>query len=248
MKRSDIKTIAFLSVDNTRTFEDKSLNELYVNEWEQAAIASKELVEACQYYKITMINVLEKHPIGHISLAANYKDKKPFESISYEEVKDWTEEENGIGERAEFTLDDLKTHLSKVQVQMLRPDHSIKDTNGIELTQPLQAEEFDIEIIKWTNPSKEAYSWFDETTLDEELQKRNKKILLIGWVATDYCVGQTALDGQQKWYEVYLVSEAVRWVTKDTTDTMIKTLLEAGVKQISTKELYATLAKYPQKK
>lgn len=246
MKRTDIKNIAFVSVDNTKTFEEKNLDELYVTEWEQAAIATKELVEACQYYKIMTINVLEKHPIGHISLAGNYKDKKPFDTITYDEVKDWTEKENGIGERAEFTLEDLKKHLSIVKEQRLRPDHSIKDTSWIELTQPLQAEDFDLEIIKWTNPAKEAYSGFDETTLDEELQKRNKKILLIGWVATDYCVGQTALDGQNKWYEVYLINEAIRWVSEDTTNAMLKILSDAWVKQISTKDLYRALAKYPQ--
>jgi len=32
MKRSDNKIIACISVDNTKTFEDKSLNELYVAE------------------------------------------------------------------------------------------------------------------------------------------------------------------------------------------------------------------------
>lgn len=246
MKRSDIKNIAFVSVDNTRTFEDETLKELYVTEWEKAAIASKELVEACKYYKITLINVLEKHPIGHISLAANYKNRTPGEDITYDEVKDQTEEHNDIGERAEFTLDELKAHLAKVKVQKLRPDHSINETSWVELTQPLQAEEFDLEIVKGTNPAREAYSGFDGTTLDEELQKRNKKILLIGWVATDYCVGQTALDGQNKWYEVYLINEAVRWVSEDTTNAMLKILSDAGVKQISTKDLYRALAKYPQ--
>jgi hypothetical protein len=51
-------------------------------------------MEACAYYGITLINVIEEHPLGHISLAANYKDKKPFDSINYFEVADRTDEEN----------------------------------------------------------------------------------------------------------------------------------------------------------
>ncbi|MEI8252422.1 MAG: hypothetical protein WCG25_01395 [bacterium] len=51
-------------------------------------------MEACKYYGITTINVLEEHPIGHVSLAANYKNKKPFEMINYFEVAEWTNENN----------------------------------------------------------------------------------------------------------------------------------------------------------
>ncbi|HBB04353.1 TPA: hypothetical protein DCZ39_05695 [Patescibacteria group bacterium] len=119
------------------------------------------------------INVLEEHPIGHVSLAANYTDKNAFDCITYDEVKAWTEENNGIGERAEFTLPELKKFLSEVGSQVLRPDHSIQKTPGVELTPPLQASDFDIKIIKGTDAAKEAYSGFDETTLHETLQKKD---------------------------------------------------------------------------
>ena len=60
---NDVEDIAMISVDNTQTFENKNLNELYVNEGEQAAYATKKIMEACKYYGITTINVLEEHPI-----------------------------------------------------------------------------------------------------------------------------------------------------------------------------------------
>jgi hypothetical protein len=85
-------------------------------------------MEVCAYYGITLINVIEEHPLGHISLAANYKDKQVFELITYEEVKNWTEENNGIGERAQFTLSELKRFLCEVGSQRLWPDHGIVDT------------------------------------------------------------------------------------------------------------------------
>ena len=111
---NDADLIALISVDNTQTFEKKDLQELYVTEGEQAAQATKKSMEACKKYGITMINVLEEHPIGHISLAANYKNKQAFEMISYQEVQERTQENNGIGQRAQFTLAELKRFLSEV--------------------------------------------------------------------------------------------------------------------------------------
>ena len=244
---NDPQEIAMISVDNTQTFENKDLNELYVNQGEQAAHGTKKIMETCKYYGITMINVLEEHPIWHISLAANYKNKKQFEMINYFEVADRTDEENQLSERAQFTVDELKSFLKQLSLQwksqMLRPDHSIESTKWIELSEPLKESDFDLKIVKGTNPAKEAYSGFDETILDEELKKRWKKILLIWWVATDYCVWQTALDGQEKWYQVYLVNEAIRWVAQETTDAMLKTLEDNKVRFISSMELFKILEK-----
>jgi len=238
---TNVQDVAMISVDNTQTFENKDLNELYVTGWEQVAQATKNIMQACAYYGITLVNVIEEHPLGHISLAANYKDKNVYDLITYEEVKDWTEENNGIWERAQFTLGELKRFLSEVESQRLWPDHGIVDTQWVELTQPLQESDFDVKIIKWTNPAREAYSGFDETKLHEELTKREKKIVLIWWVATDYCVGNTALGAIKNGYEVYLINDAIKWVAQDTTDTMIKTLKGEGVRFISSQELFQIL-------
>lgn len=244
MKNPTIKNIAFISVDNTKTFEDKSLNELYVNEGEQVAFTSKKVVDLCKNYGILTINVLEKHPIGHISLAGNYKNKKAFDTITYDEVQARTEEDNGIGERAQFSLSELKKFLSEVGGQMLRPDHSIQNTEGVELTQPLQASDFDLEIVKGTNPAKEAYSGFDNTTLDSELKKRNKKILLISGVATDYCVGKTAQDALDKKYTVYLISDAIKGVAQKSSDDMIQILKDRDAEVITSARLFELLQKH----
>jgi nicotinamidase-related amidase len=240
----DVDDIAMISVDNIRTFEDASLNELYVTEGEQAASVTKNLLEACKYYKITTINVLEKHPLGHISLAANYKNKNPYDLITNEEVQTRTEEEHGIGERAQFTLSELKKFLSEVKEQRLRPDHSIQNTEGVELTQPLQTSDFDLEIVKGTNPAKEAYSGFDDTTLDDELKQRNKKILLISGVATDYCVGKTAEDALNKNYTVYLISDAIKGVAQTSTNAMIQTLKDRDAEIITSARLFEILQKH----
>lgn len=240
----DVDDIAMISVDNMKTFEDASLNELYVAGGEQVARSTKKLLEACKYYKITTINVLEKHPIGHISLAANYKDKKVFDTITYEEVQTWTEEENGIGERAEFSLSELKKFLSEVKEQRLWPDHAVQGTEGVELMNPLESRDFDLEIIKGTNPAKEAYSGFDGTTLDNELKQRNKKILLISGVATDYCVGKTAQDALDKEYTVYLISDAIKGVAQASSDAMLQALKDRDAEIITSAKLFELFQKH----
>jgi hypothetical protein len=49
-------------------------------------------------------------------LAANYKNKKPFEMIDYSEVENWTNEENGLSERAQFTVKELKSFLKELSL------------------------------------------------------------------------------------------------------------------------------------
>jgi nicotinamidase-related amidase len=153
-----------------------------------------------------------------------------------------------LSERAQFTVKELKSFLKELSLngkwwQMLWPDHGVVNTEWVKLSEPLNEWDFDLKIIKWTNPVREAYSWFDETVLDKELNKKWKKILLIWWVATDYCVGQTAIDWQEKWYQVYLVNEAIRWVAKETTDAMVNILREKWVSFIFSSQLFEILEK-----
>lgn len=228
---------AFISVDNTRTFEDKTLNQIYVPEGEEAAKATKLVTELCRKNKILTINVLDEHPLGHISLAANYKNKKPFDMITLEEVKDWTDKKNGLTERAKFNVQDVKTILSKFGTQRVWPDHSIKWTDGPDLQEPLCESDFDIKITKGINPRTEGYSWFDATLLDYELQKRLKTTIFIWGVATDYCAWQTAADAADLGYKVYVITPAVRWVTQEGTAKMIEVLTSKGVEFLTIPQL-----------
>ena len=234
--------IAFLSVDNTQGFEKADLNELYVQEGELAAIATKKVVELCQTYGISLVNVFDQHPAGHVLFAANYTNKQPYDAISYEEVIQRTPEQNGIGDRAAFTLKELQNYLSKVQQETLRPDHCIESTSGVELTAPLEKSDFDFNIPKGTAPLSSGYSGFDETTLDQTLKEQQKKILLLSGVATDYCVGQTALDAKNLGYQPYLIQEAIRGVAPTTTEKMLNELERNDIKVITISELSKILS------
>ena len=167
--------VAVLSIDNTQWFENKSLNELYVNEWEMAAVHSKEVIDMCKRYWIRIINVFDNHPLWHVLFAANYKNKKPYDLISYDEVKDWTEEDNQIWSRAGFTLSELKWYLKKVWQETLWPDHCIQGTQWATVNSPLLDSDFDYNVPKWEEVVNSWYSAFDHTKLDGLLKSQNIK-------------------------------------------------------------------------
>ena len=235
--------VALLSIDNTQWFENKALNELYVREGEIAAKTTKEIVDLCKSYGIQIINVFDNHPLWHVLFAANYKDKKPYDSISFDEVSSWTEQDNWIWERAGFSLQELKAHLSWVWSEVLWPDHCIQWTQWASLMSPLSNSDFDINIPKWETIVSSWYSWFDHTNLDEILKKWNKKVLLLSGVATDYCVWQTAIDAKNLWYEPILLAGAVRGVAPETTVDMVSKLKSLWI-QIMTKEGLLKLLKF----
>lgn len=237
MKTINLNHVAVISVDNTKTFEDASYKELYVQEGEQAAQATKKLIDLLQPYGALMVNVFEQHPRWHISFADNYLDKKPFDMIAYEEVKDWTEENHGLAPEAEFTIKELQSFLRSVGSQMLWPQHSKDRTDSAELMEPLKKDDFAITVIKGTNPAKEAYSGFDETNLDKKLKENQIQKVVLWWVATDYCVGKTALDAADKWYEVIVVDDAVRGVAPGSTQAMITSFTQNKIRYVTLKEL-----------
>ncbi len=150
METITLNTSAFISVDNTRTFEDKNLNELYVPEGEQAAFTTKKIADICKAVALLTINVFDKHPRGHISFASSYQNKQPFDGITLDEVNDWTDENNELSDKARFTVEQLKAYLAKSPKQMNQvwPDHGKDWTESIDLMSPLTPDDFDLHIIK----------------------------------------------------------------------------------------------------
>lgn len=239
--KPNIQRIALLSVDNTRTFEDASLNELYVSGGEEAAKQTHAIMAIVKETGWLLYNVFEAHPCGHISLASNYVDKAPFTLLTKEDVATWTTHNHGIGHTAGFSLDELKGHLEKNGVQMLRPDHSLANTPGVDLMSPLSPEQFDRTIIKGTQAHIEEYSGFTNGKLDRQLKADSIDTVIITWVATDYCVGLTALDAVKAGYTTYVVQEAIAGVAPETTNQMLEQWKHHGVQLISKLELSNTL-------
>ena len=239
METISLKNSAFVSVDNTRTFEDKTLvDELYVPEGEQAAVATKKVTDICKMYGMLTVNVFDKHPRGHISFASSYRDKQPFDFITLEEVQDRTEENNGLSDKARFTVEQLKAYLanSPDQKNQVWPDHGKDRTESIDLMSPLSESDFDLHIVKWEKVDEHPYGGFGQTILDEELKKRAMNTIFVGGVATDYCSGITAEEWVDLWYKVYVITDAVRGIAEASTKEMFEMLQTKGVQCITTEQ------------
>ncbi len=67
-------------------------------------------------------------------------------------------------------------------------------------------------VSKATDPDRDAYSGFQGTDLDARLRAAGARRLLVGGLATDYCVLETVRDARRLGYEVLLLADAVRAV------------------------------------
>ena len=65
-------------------------------------------------------------------------------------------------------------------------------------------------ISKAETSEKEAYSGFQGTDLDRQLKDLGIRRVLVGGLATDYCVKNTVLDALKLGYAVYFLPEASR--------------------------------------
>lgn len=256
----DLSHTAFLAVDLSRTFTDKKLaeewlhttgiiQELYVPGGEDATIKTKEIIDYVKHTRAILINIMEQHPLGHISLASSYINKELFSAITLEDINTGKITAKDIAPHAKFTFDELKYHLqhtSKRNSQTLWPDHSITGTPGVELMPPLRDMDFDITFTKGINPKTDAYSGFDGTGLDHYLKEnRVKNIVIAWWVALDYCPGDTALDAANLWYNVRYIKDWSRWIAADTSEAMIKEFARKWIQYISFEE-FKNLIELPQ--
>lgn len=135
------------------------------------------------------------------------------------------------------------------------PPHCVEDTQGAEFHPKLMIEDTDIIISKGMDIHEDAYSAFDGITDDGvPLEKlinpdRLKRIaMVIGGLATDYCVGATALKAlnfarreaeEGRTVDVYVVEEAIRAVNVDPDDgrKAIEEMKANGAKFIHLEEL-----------
>ncbi|GAB4363507.1 MAG: nicotinamidase [Methylohalobius crimeensis] len=90
------------------------------------------------------------------------------------------------------------------------PPHCIAETHGAQFPSELCLPSETRIISKATEPEREAYSGFDGTDLDRQLQRLGMKRLFIGGLATDYCVLNTVRDARSCGYQVFLLRDAVR--------------------------------------
>jgi nicotinamidase/pyrazinamidase len=119
------------------------------------------------------------------------------------------------------------------------PPHAVQGTPGAEWFAGLEMPMNAILVSKATEPLQEAYSAFGVERFDLAQFLRHRKVerVFITGLATDYCVRQTALDARAAGFTVYLVEDAVRGVSPETTARALADMDAAGVIRVKSGEL-----------
>jgi len=91
------------------------------------------------------------------------------------------------------------------------PVHCVQHTKGAEF-HPALRHDPRIKVVSKGLGDTDCYSAFDETDLNSELHKAGVEEVVIGGLATDYCVKNTVLDALKNGFKVKAVEDAMRAV------------------------------------
>jgi nicotinamidase/pyrazinamidase len=91
------------------------------------------------------------------------------------------------------------------------PVHCVQNTRGAEFHKDL-LDDPRIQIVSKGTGDEDQYSAFDGTNLAEDLHEEGVKEVLVGGLATDYCVKNTVLDALRAGFRVKAINEAMRAV------------------------------------
>lgn len=150
------------------------------------------------------------HTANHISFASQHSGKKPFEIIKLPYGN-----------------------------QVLWPDHCVQGSDGAMIHKGIDIPHAQLVIRKGFNPKVDSYSAFIEadgkskTGLDGYLKGRGIRNVYVVGLATDFCVGWTALDAKKLGMTASVVEDACRGI--DTNGSLAKAwaaMSKAGVKRI----------------
>jgi nicotinamidase/pyrazinamidase len=115
------------------------------------------------------------------------------------------------------------------------PVHCVQNTKGAEF-HPQLRDDPRIRVISKGLGDTDCYSAFDETDLAAELRDQGVQEILVGGLATDYCVKETVLAGLQQGFKVKAVENAMRPVDLKQGDgeRAIQEMRAAGAQIVNT--------------
>ncbi|WP_240231289.1 bifunctional nicotinamidase/pyrazinamidase [Devosia lacusdianchii] len=155
------------------------------------------------------------HPADHISFASQHPGKAPFETVEL-----------------------------PYGTQVLWPDHCVWNTQGAALSADLDIPHGQLIIRKGYNRLIDSYSGFQEadretlTGLAGYLNERDLGRLYVVGLATDFCVGWTAIDAAAAGFDVTVIEDATRAI--DNAGSLAKAwadMAEAGVERVMSKQI-----------
>ena len=150
------------------------------------------------------------HTPGHVSFASSHPGKKPFETTSL-----------------------------PYGTQVLWPDHCVQGTDGANLHPALKIPHAELVIRKGYRKNVDSYSAFMEadgktpTGLAGYLRERGLSRCYFVGLATDFCVGWSALDARKAGFEAAVIEDACRGI--DVGGSLAKAWADmqgAGVKRL----------------
>jgi len=155
------------------------------------------------------------HTPGHTSFASAHPGKKPFETIQL-----------------------------AYGTQVLWPDHCVQGTPGADFHKDLSIPHAELILRKGFRRQMDSYSAFFEadgktaTGLAGYVRDRGfKQVFLVG-LATDFCVGWSALDARKIGLPAYVIEDATRGI--DANGSLAKAwdqMRSAGVHRIQSSDL-----------
>lgn len=89
------------------------------------------------------------------------------------------------------------------------PVHCVQNTEGAQF-HPALLDDPRIKVISKGQGDTDGYSAFDETDLAAQLKQDGVEEIVVGGLATDYCVKNTVLDALRQGYKVQAVEDAMR--------------------------------------
>ena len=92
------------------------------------------------------------------------------------------------------------------------PPHCVADTPGAAFSERLALPEGTLVVSKADTLDVDAYSAFNGTGLAAQLRERGVERVVVGGLATDYCVLNTVIDAREQGFDVIVVRDAVRAV------------------------------------
>ena len=157
------------------------------------------------------------HPAGHISFASSRPGKKAGDIIETEYARE----------------------------QALWPDHCAQGTWGADFHKDLDLKPVSLIIRKGFRPEIDSYSAFFEndrktkTGLEGYLRSNEIDSVILGGLATDYCVFFSAMDCKNKDFKTIIASDAVRGVgfPEGSVEKAIAAMRNAGIEFLSSEEI-----------
>jgi nicotinamidase/pyrazinamidase len=119
------------------------------------------------------------------------------------------------------------------------PPHCVAGSDGAQFPASLALPAFTAIISKATTAEKDAYSGFEDTPLAMQLMMYGTKRVLVGGLATDYCVLNTVKDALKSGFQVVLLTDAARAVNVQPGDgdKALAEMRALGVTEATTKDI-----------